>query len=194
MKQMIPLNASLMTQAQLPSVVELSAAASTHCVQVLVALDLPALHRLYRTRATFAIPLRTLPVTALRRRGEATVGTDSGARAAVARLPVIWSGAAIESMAAPSHRPRSVVVNRIRIPTAAHCWVEECANVDTVLHPIVRAHTHAHVGQVEASRSASGLHVVAHREVAIAVGVTTRWRNMRWIDNIAVDKSELEYN
>jgi hypothetical protein len=181
-------NASPMSYSHLPcyvttpvaradhSIVQLSAAASTNRIQVLVALDRTALCRLYRTGATVTKALHAGPGTSWRGR-QAAIGTGRAA-ATVSVLSIIrTSSIGVESLSTTTHRPGiAVVVGAVDIPVA-HGRVEHTRHAHAVLHSITR-HAHIHVGQVEASRGACCLDVVAHRKVTVAVGIAARRGNM----------------
>ena len=77
-----------------------------------------------------------------------------------------------------------------RIPVATHGRVEHASHVHPILHSVAR-HRHVHVGQVESSRRARRLHVIAYREVAIAIRIAARRSNVRRIDNVVVDELKL---
>jgi hypothetical protein len=62
--------------------------------------------------------------------------------------------------------------------------------VYTILHAVV-CHCHVHVGQIKSPWRSGSLDVIAHWKVAITIGITTRWGNMRRVDNIAVNQSQL---
>lgn len=77
-----------------------------------------------------------------------------------------------------------------RVPVATHGWIEHVPNAQSVLHPIAR-HGHVHVSQVESSWCSRCLHVIAHGEVTIAVGVATRGSDVGRVNDIAVDELKL---
>jgi hypothetical protein len=62
--------------------------------------------------------------------------------------------------------------------------------VYTILHAVV-CHCHVHVGQIKSPWRSGSLDVIAHWKVAITIGITTRWGNMRRVDNIAVNQSQI---
>jgi hypothetical protein len=171
-------------------VVELPTATSADRIKVFVAFDRATLSRLNRARSTITIALCTRPTIARRR--QATVGAI-GPVAAVSVLSVVWArSVVVESVSTPTHWARlTIVVSSIRIPYA-HSRVEHGSQIHAVLHTIA-GHAHVHAGQIEASRCASSLHMIAHGEVAIAIGVASRWRNVSRIDNVRVDKSKLRF-
>ena len=88
-----------------------------------------------------------------------------------------------------------------------HTWLPAAWDLDRVIpkrrkggesihllgYKAARRHTvHLwHVGQIETARCSRVHGVIINGKVAVAVGVGTRWRNMRWIENIGVDKNKL---
>jgi hypothetical protein len=168
-------------------VVELSTATTTDGIQVLVALNGSALNRLYRTWATLAVPLGTWTATTWWR-GQ-TTAVSGGTVATITRLSVVRSSAVAEAMSASSHGSGTVVVSSIGIPVTTHSRVECASHVHAVLHPI--ACGHVHVGQVKASWCSGRLDMVTHWEVAVTVRIAAGRGDVRRVDDITVDKSEL---
>jgi hypothetical protein len=83
----------------------------------------------------------------------------------------------------------TIIKRSVGIPVA-HGRVEHSTHIHAVPHAVVW-HAHVQAGQVEASRSACSLDVIAHREVAVTVGIASRRSDVGRIDDICVDKSEL---
>lgn len=169
------------------SVVELTAPTPAHRIQILVALDRPTLHRLHRSWPSLTVPLRPLATSTRRSK---TSAIDTGPTAPISRLSVIRPSPVVEAMSTPSHRPSPIIVSTRRVPRPAHGRVEHAAHVHPVLHA-VSYHGHAHVGQVEAARCSRRLHMVAHGEVPVAIGITARRCNVRRVKYVAVDKTQL---
>jgi hypothetical protein len=168
-------------------VVELSTATTAHGIQVLVALDGATLNRLYRPGTTFTVTLGTL-TAATRRRRQATA-VSGGTGTTITGLSIIRSSAVTEPVSTSSHGSGAVIVNSVGVPVTAHGRVEDASHVHAILHSVARCHVH--VGQVEASRSSGSLDVVTHREVTITVRIAAGRGDVRRVDDIAVDESEL---
>jgi hypothetical protein len=161
----------VLVQSRTRLVVELSATTATYSVKVLVALDLATLRGHGRTRPAVTKASRTRAAAARWRR-QATVDTV-GSVAAVSGLSVIWAGSVVVKAASTTtHRPRlSIIVGSVGIPVA-HGGIEHAAHVHAVLHAVA-GHAHVQAGQVEATRCAGCLDVVAHGEVTIAIGIAS---------------------
>jgi hypothetical protein len=166
------------------SVVELSASASAHSIQIFVALDRATLCRLHRAWSTVTEALHTGSSTPWWR-CQTSVGTiGSGATISVLSI-VRASSVVIEATAASSHwSSLSIIMGSVRVPVA-HGRIEHA-----VLHTIA-GHTHVHAGQVETTWCAGSLHMISHGKVAVAVGIASGRCDMGRIDNVRVDKSEL---
>lgn len=167
-------------------VVQLTTSTSAHSIKIFVALDLTTLGRLQRSWPSVTVALRARSTTSWRcKTAIATIGTV----ATVAVLPIVWSSTAVESLTTATHSS-SIVCTKRGVPAAAHGRVEHVSNVHRVLHTIAR-HGYVHIGKVETARCARCLDVVAHREMTIAVCVTTRGSDMCRVNDIAVHKLEL---